>query len=64
MLCVQQWGAEEVLGSKGADVRGGWRKLHDEGLLVKHHLGYQIKGVEMVWVWGEEKCVQDFRWKT
>jgi hypothetical protein len=56
MLCVQECGAEEVLGSKKAEVTGGWRKLHDEELLVKY-LCCQIKGGEMVRAWGEEKCV-------
>jgi len=54
----------EVLGSTRAEVTGCWRKLHDEELLIKYHLCYQIKAVEMVRAWGEEKYVQDFRWKT
>jgi len=30
--CVREWDAEEDTSANMEEVRGGWRKLHDEGL--------------------------------
>jgi hypothetical protein len=59
-----------IFGPRRKEVRGDWRKLHNEEYLIydlyKHYWNYQIKDemgrTRRMYV--GEKCIQNSSWKT